>query len=108
MSSVKEVSDATFKHDVLESSKPVLVDFFAPWCGPCKMLAPVLESISDKFSPGLIVAKLNTDNNQETAYKYQISGVPCLIVFENGGEVDRIVGFMPENALEERLKAYKK
>lgn len=104
MSAVLEVSEQNFKNEVLESDKPVLVDFWAPWCFPCKMLGPVIDSISQKFAPGLKVVKLNTQDHPKLTSDYNVQGIPCLLLFKNGQEVERLVGFMPENALEEKLK----
>lgn len=106
MSKVLEVNDNTFKAAVLESDMPVLVDFWAPWCGPCRMMHPVLESVSEKVASKMKVAKLNTDENQSTASQYSIQAIPCMIVFKNGAEVDRIVGFNPEEALLKQLEKY--
>lgn len=105
---VLEVTDSTFQSKVLDnhSDKVVLVDFWAEWCGPCKMLAPILESISNKLSDKIEVFKLNTDQNMETAQKYQISGIPCVVVFKKGAEVGRITGFKPEPAFETELSQY--
>jgi thioredoxin 1 len=98
MSALPEVSQTTFQSDVLQSDKPVLVDFWAPWCGPCRMLAPVVEKLASKTSNVKFV-KLNTDENPSLAGQYHVSGIPCLILFKGGQEVDRIVGYVPENAI---------
>lgn len=98
MSALPEVSQSTFGADVLQSDKPVLVDFWAPWCGPCRMLAPVVEKLASKTSTVKFV-KLNTDENPSIAGEYHVSGIPCLILFKGGHEVDRIVGYVPENAI---------
>ena len=93
---VSQVTDGNFKAEVLDQKdKLVVVDFFADWCGPCKMMAPVLDQVSLQLGDKAKIVKLNTDNNQDTAMQYQITGIPCLIVFKNGKEVERLVGFRP-------------
>ena len=87
-----EVSDASFSSEVLSSNKPVLVDFWATWCGPCKMVAPVLEEIASERSEQLTVAKLDVDANPETAQNFQVVSIPTLILFKDGQPVKRIVG----------------
>ncbi|MEB4209215.1 thioredoxin [Mycobacterium sp. 94-17] len=87
-----EVSDASFSTDVLSSNKPVLVDFWATWCGPCKMVAPVLEEIASERGEQLTVAKLDVDANPETAQNFQVVSIPTLILFKDGQPVKRIVG----------------
>ncbi len=93
------VTDAAFEKTVLQSSLPVIVDFWAPWCGPCKMIAPVLEKIAKEYAGKVIVAKVNTDENPEWAMKYGIQGIPTLLFFANGKIVHRQVGALPERAL---------
>ena len=93
---VSQVTDDNFKAEVLDQKNTlVVVDFFAEWCGPCKMMAPVLDQVSLQLGDKAKIVKLNTDNNQDTAMKYQITGIPCLIVFQNGKEIERLVGFRP-------------
>ncbi|MFT5170518.1 MAG: thioredoxin 1 [Candidatus Marinamargulisbacteria bacterium] len=102
-----QVTDSSFKEDVLNvTEKHVLVDFWAEWCGPCRMLAPVLEAIDTKFTQKLSVVKLNTDENSETAQQFQITGIPCCILFKNGEEVARIVGYKSEAAFETELSQH--
>jgi thioredoxin 1 len=96
MSQLPDVSQATFKTDVLESEQPVLVDFWAPWCGPCKMLSPVVEKVAAAHTGRVKFVKLNTDDNPSLSGEYHVSGIPCLILFKGGEAVDRIVGFVPE------------
>jgi thioredoxin 1 len=95
----KEVSDASFATDVLSSDKPVLVDFWATWCGPCKMVAPVLEEIAAERSGQLTVAKLDVDANPETARDFQVVSIPTMILFKDGQPVKRIVGAKGKAAL---------
>lgn len=101
---IVNVTDGEFNHQVLEETeKSVLVDFWAEWCGPCKMLAPVIESMSQAFPDRLKVCKLDTDANPVSAQKYQITGIPCCIIFKDGKEVSRIVGYRSESAFKEEL-----
>ena len=94
-----EVSDASFSTDVLSSNKPVLVDFWATWCGPCKMVAPVLEEIASERAGKLTVAKLDVDANPETARDFQVVSIPTMILFKDGQPVKRIVGAKGKAAL---------
>ena len=94
---VAEVSDSEWNKEVLQASEPVLVDFWAPWCGPCRTLGPIVESVGEKFQGKAKVFKLNVDDNQSSAASYGIRGIPTLILFKNGQEVERIVG-VPGNA----------
>lgn len=103
MRKINEVTSSVFKSEVLESDIPVVVDFWAPWCGPCRMVAPVLEDISQKMNGKIKFVKLNTDENQKTAMDYQIMAIPSLLIFKDGQEVDRIVGFVPQEQLEADL-----
>jgi len=105
MSKPIEVTDAEFEQKVLKADKPVLVDFWAPWCGPCKMVAPVLEEIAAEHSDDLIIAKVNVDENNQHAAKLGVQGIPTMILFRGGEMVDRIVGAAPKAALEQRLSA---
>jgi len=89
---LREVNDGSFEQDVLKSGKPVLVDFWAEWCAPCRMLTPTVEAVAEKFSETVTVVKLNVDDNPATAGQYGIKGIPTLILFREGKEVERVVG----------------
>ena len=102
----KIVTDATFASDVLQSDKPVLVDFWAEWCGPCKMVAPVLEEIAKEHGDKLTIAKLNIDENPGAARDYQIMSIPTMAVFQGGQMVKSIVGAKPKAAILRDLEAY--
>ncbi|GAC1406968.1 MAG: thioredoxin [Candidatus Velthaea sp.] len=106
MSALRDVSQATFPSDVLGSDKPVLVDFWAPWCGPCKMLAPVVEKVAGAMGDRMSFVKMNTDENPSIAGEYQVSGIPCLILFKGGKAVDRIVGFVNESTITTMLNKH--
>jgi thioredoxin len=103
MSALPDVTQSTFPTQVLASDKPVLVDFWAPWCGPCRMLSPVVEKVAGLLGDRVGFVKLNTDENPSIAGEYQVSGIPCLILFKGGVAVDRIVGFVPENTIKSML-----
>jgi thioredoxin 1 len=104
MADIKQVTDGDFQAEVLESEQPVLVDFWAPWCGPCRVVAPVLEEIADERGENLRVVKLNIDENQQTAMNYQILAIPTMVLFRNGQEAKRIQGAMPKKRLEAELE----
>jgi thioredoxin 1 len=106
MGSAKTVTDNSFDADVLGSEKPVLVDFWAEWCGPCKMVAPVLEEIASEHADKLTVAKLNIDENPRTAQTYQILSIPTMSVFAGGKIVKQIVGAKPKALLLKELEPY--
>lgn len=99
---VLEVNEASFAQEVLQSAVPVLVDFYANWCGPCRMLRPALEEIAAERSD-VKVAAVNVDDNIDLAEEYGVASIPCVVLFRNGAEADRSVGFVPKEALEELL-----
>ncbi len=99
-------SDMNFKEDVLKSSVPVLVDFWAEWCGPCKALAPKLDEIAREYSGRLVVAKVDIDKNQETPASYGVRGIPALILFKEGQQVDQIVGNHPIGDIQSLIDRY--
>jgi thioredoxin len=102
----KAVTDATFEADVLQSGKPVIVDYWAEWCGPCRQVAPVLEEIATEYSEKLDIVKLNVDENPVTAQKYGIMNIPTMSVFKNGQVVREIVGAKPKSALLRELDEF--
>jgi thioredoxin 1 len=101
-----EVTDANFQKEVLESPTPVLIDFWAEWCGPCKMIAPVVEQLATDFQGKLKVGKVDVDSNQQTSMQYGIRSIPTLLFFKNGRVVDQIVGTVPKQALAEKVSKH--
>ena len=99
MSKSIEVTDATFEEVVLKAELPTVVDFWAVWCGPCKMIAPLVDEIADEYQDKLQVVKLDVDQNGETAFRYDVMSIPTLIVFKGGEAVERVVGYMPKTKL---------
>lgn len=104
MGNVNELSDDTFEAEVLKSSEPVLVDFWAPWCGPCRMIAGVVEELATENSGTVKVAKINIDDSPNTAQAYGVNSIPTLIIFKNGEVVDRFVGVQPKNRLQDAIE----
>jgi thioredoxin 1 len=101
---ITHVTDSDFKDKVLDSDKPVLVDFWATWCGPCKMLAPVIEEVSKKLEDNIEVVKIDVDQNPQVSMNYGITSIPTLILFNQGKAVGKIVGFKPANQIESAIK----
>jgi thioredoxin 1 len=103
---VVEGTDFNFEQEVLQSNTPVLVDFWAPWCGPCRMVAPMVEEIAEEYQGKIKVVKLNTDDNQNTAMQFGIRSIPTLGIFKDGQIVDAVIGAVPKRHLEEKIKPH--
>ena len=99
------VTDASFESDVLKSDLPVLVDFWATWCGPCRLIAPIVEELANEYEGKAKICKLDVDNNQQTAMQYGIRSIPTVLIFKGGQAVDSIIGAVPKAQIEDRLKA---
>jgi thioredoxin 1 len=102
----REVTDANFQQEVLESEKPIMVDFWAEWCGPCRAVSPILDAIAHEHADKLDIVKLNVDDNPETALKYGITSIPAMYVFRNGEIAKRVIGAKPKPALEADLAEF--
>jgi thioredoxin 1 len=103
---VMAVSDSSFEKDVLQSEKPVLVDFWAEWCAPCRMLAPTIDAIAEQFGETARVVKVNVDENTSTAQRYGIKGIPTLILFSAGKEVERVVGATSKESISRMIEKH--
>ncbi|AFZ44973.1 MAG: thioredoxin [Halothece sp. Uz-M2-17] len=106
MVATAEVTDSSFQQEVLESELTVLVDFWAPWCGPCRMVAPVVDEISEQYEGQVKVVKVNTDENPNVASQYGIRSIPTLMIFKDGQRVDMVVGAVPKTTLANTLEKY--
>jgi len=102
-----QFTDANFQKEALESDIPVLVDFYADWCGPCKMIAPIVAELAEEYTGVFKIGKLNVDQESETAGKYRVMSIPTLIIFKNGTPVETLVGAVPKKALLDKLEAHK-
>lgn len=103
---IVELTDDNFETEALKSDTPVLVDFWAPWCGPCKMIAPELEKLADEKSGSLIIGKLNVDDNRDTAIKYSVSAIPTMILFKDGKAQKTLVGAMSKDGIENEISTF--
>jgi len=106
MSNALDITDATFEAEVLGSVVPVVVDFWAPWCGPCRKLGPILDEVSSELGDKIKVVKINTDENLKTAKEYSIIGLPSLLVFKGGQAVERLVGLMPKSSIVSNIEKH--
>ena len=100
----KEITDSNFK-DLINSDKPVVVDFWAPWCGPCKMLGPVIDELANDFEGKVIIGKMNIDENSEVSSQFGIRSIPPVVFFKNGEQVDKVVGLITKPALKEKINS---
>jgi len=106
MKNIIEGTDLNFEQEVLQSETPVLVDFWAPWCGPCRMVSPIVEEIANDYAGKIKVVKLNTDENQNIAMTYEIRSIPTLSIFKDGQVVESVIGAVPKQHLEEKIKLH--
>lgn len=102
----KEITDSTFQSDVLDTNQVVLIDLWAEWCGPCKMMNPVIEELSDQYAGRAVIAKVNVDDNPEIPMNYNIRGIPTFLLFKNGELKEKIVGMQTKQYLQNRIEAY--
>lgn len=103
---ILEVTDTNFDQDVLKSEKPVLVDFWAAWCGPCRALAPIVDELAHEYEGKVKVAKMDVDNNGATPMRYKVTGIPTLLVFKGGQVVEQLVGYRPKEAIQQALNKH--
>ena len=106
MSNAMDINDSAFEQEVINSSELTIVDFWAPWCGPCRKLGPVLDEVAKDFEGKLKVVKLNTDENLKTAKEYSVSGLPTLLIFKEGKAVERLVGLMPKTTIVSNIEKH--
>jgi thioredoxin 1 len=103
---IVEVTDANFDQDVLKSDKPVLVDFWATWCGPCRAIAPIVEELAAEFKDKVTIGKMDVDSNSSTPMRYKVTGIPTLLVFKGGQVVEQLVGYKPKDAIAQALNKH--
>ena len=106
MSKIIEINDSNFEEEVKNSTVPVLVDFWAPWCGPCRKLSPVVDELSEEYADKIKVGKVNTDENLKITQEFSISGIPCVLIFKDGQAVERLVGLMQKTQIVSNIEKY--
>ncbi len=105
MANTVEITDTNFNEVVNNTDQPVMIDFWAEWCGPCKMLGPIVEELANDYEGKAVIGKVNVDNNQEVSMQFGIRSIPTLLIFKNGEVVDKQVGYVPKNVLAQKLEA---